>query len=204
MHYKPILIVSLRTIYPACHFHADILTPTNSSITVWTVLIIDFLKVQHPHAWIIPLTCEYVWNIRPSVHNQSPIMKITWLHLACRESYIGQVRRSVPNLSLLVVLCLVFVGGCIGKVINFKSLFKNINADASNMIGKAKFVVAVVGPVTHLSTDAALESHVPEQSPGSGNTNFTVAIANLCHSLTSHHACIALQATFYFLQSQVD
>ena len=61
----------------------------------------------------------------------------------------------VPNLSLLVMLCLVFVGECIGKVINFKWLSKNINADASNLIGKAKFIVAVVGPVTLLSTDAA-------------------------------------------------
>ena len=57
----------------------------------------------------------------------------------------------VPNLSLLVMLCLVFVGECIGKVINFKWL----NADASNLIGKAKFIVAVVGPVTLQSTDAA-------------------------------------------------
>ena len=57
----------------------------------------------------------------------------------------------VPNLSLLVMLCLVFVGECIGKVINFKWLSKNINADASNLIGKAKLIVAV----TLLSTDAA-------------------------------------------------
>ena len=70
----------------------------------------------------------------------------------------------VPNLSLLVMLCLVFVGECIGKVI--KWLSKNINADASNLSGKAKFVVAVVGPVTLLSTDAALKSRVPQQSQG--------------------------------------
>ena len=62
----------------------------------------------------------------------------------------------VPNLSLLVMLCLVFVSECIGKVINFRWLSKNINADASNLIGKAKFVAAVVGPVTLLLTDAAL------------------------------------------------
>ena len=31
--------------------------------------------------------------------------------------------------------------------------------DASNLIGKAKFVVAIIGPVTLLSTDAALWSH---------------------------------------------
>ena len=61
----------------------------------------------------------------------------------------------VPNLSLLVMLCLVFVGECICKVISFKWLSKNVNADASNLIGKAKFIVAVVGPVTLLSTDAA-------------------------------------------------
>ena len=61
----------------------------------------------------------------------------------------------VPNLSLLVMLCLVFVGECISKVINFKWLSKNINADACNLIGKAKFIVAVVGPVTLLSTDTA-------------------------------------------------
>ena len=61
----------------------------------------------------------------------------------------------VQNLSLLVMLCLVFVGECIGKVINFKWLSKNINADARNLIGKAKFIVAVVGPVTLLLTDAA-------------------------------------------------
>ena len=60
----------------------------------------------------------------------------------------------VPNLSLLVMKCLVFVGECIGKVINFKWLSKNINADASNLIGKAKVIIAVVGPVTLLSTDA--------------------------------------------------
>ena len=60
----------------------------------------------------------------------------------------------VPNLSLLVMLCLVFIGECIGKVINFKWLSKNINADASNLTGKAKFIFAVVGPVTLLSTDA--------------------------------------------------
>ena len=57
----------------------------------------------------------------------------------------------VPNLSLLVMLCL--VGECICKVINLKWLSKNMNADASNLIGKAKFGVAVVGPVTLLSTD---------------------------------------------------
>ena len=100
----------------------------------------------------------------------------------------------VPNLSLLLMLYLVFVGECIGKVINFKWLSKNINADASNLIGKAKFVVAVVGPVTLLSTDAAFESRVPQQSPGSGNTNVTIAIANLYHSLTSHHACTSAAA----------
>ena len=61
----------------------------------------------------------------------------------------------VPNLSLLVMLCLVFVGVCIGKVINFKWLSKNKNADASKLIRKAKFIVTVVGPVTLLSTDAA-------------------------------------------------
>ena len=33
---------------------------------------------------------------------------------------------SVPNFSLLVMLCLVVVGECIGKVINFKWLGKNI------------------------------------------------------------------------------
>ena len=32
--------------------------------------------------------------------------------------------------------------------------------DASNLIGKAKFVVTVVGPVALLSTDAALESRL--------------------------------------------
>ena len=57
----------------------------------------------------------------------------------------------VPNLYLLVMLCHVFVGECIGKVINFKWLNKNINADASNLIGKAKFIVAVVGPVTSVT-----------------------------------------------------
>ena len=92
------------------------------------------------------------------------------------------------------MLCLVFVGECIGKVINFKWLNKNINADASNLIGKAKFIVAVVGPVTLLSTDAALESHVPQQSSGSRNTKVTIATANLCHSLTSHHACTSAAA----------
>ena len=35
---------------------------------------------------------------------------------------------------------------------------------------------------------------VPQQSPGSGNTNWTIAIANLCHSLTSHHACTSAAA----------
>ena len=90
----------------------------------------------------------------------------------------------VTNLSLLVMLCLVFVWECIGKVINFRWLSKNINADASNLIGKAKFVATVVGPVTLLSTDATLESSVPQQSPGSGNTNVTIAIPNLCYWLT--------------------
>ena len=61
----------------------------------------------------------------------------------------------VPNLSLLVMLCFVFVGECIGKVINFNWLSKNINSDASNLIRKAKFIIAVVGRVTLLSTDAA-------------------------------------------------
>ena len=97
----------------------------------------------------------------------------------------------VPNLSLLVMLCLVFVVECIDKVINFKWLSKNINADASNLIGKAKFIIAVAGPVTLLSTDAALESRMPQQSSGSRNT---IAIANLCHSLTSHHACTSAAA----------
>ena len=68
--------------------------------------------------------------------------------------------------------------------------------DASNLIGKAKFVVAVVGPVTLLSTDAALESRVPHQSPGSGNTNVTIAVTNLCHSLTLHHACTPVDMLF--------
>ena len=105
---------------------------------------------------------------------------------ACRpsEAFLYQ--------TLLVMLCFVFVGECI--VINFKWLSKNINADASNLIGKAKFVVAVVGSVTILSTDAALESCVPQQSPGSGNTNITMATVNLCHSLTSHHACTSAAA----------
>ena len=62
----------------------------------------------------------------------------------------------VPKCALL--LCLVFVGECIGKVI--KWLKQNYITDASNLTGKAKFVVAVVGPVTILSTDAALESRL--------------------------------------------
>ena len=72
------------------------------------------------------------------------------------------------DFSLLVMLCLVFVGKCIGKLINFKWLNTNILptlviwyiTDASNLIGKAKFVIAVVGPVTLLSNDAALESRL--------------------------------------------
>ena len=79
-------------------------------------------------------------------------------HEFCLCTMVGMSAKwgvPVPNLSLPVMLCLVFVGECIGKVINFKWLSKNINADASNLIGKAKLIVAVVGPVTLLSTDAA-------------------------------------------------
>ena len=67
-------------------------------------------------------------------------------HEFCLCTAVGMSAKwSVPvsNLSLLVMLCLVFVGECIRKVINFKWLNKNINADTSNLIGKAKFVVAV-------------------------------------------------------------
>ena len=69
----------------------------------------------------------------------------------------------VPNFSLLVMLCLVFVGECIGKVglINFKWLSKNILPTLVIWLESlAKFVVAVVGQVTLLSTDAALESRL--------------------------------------------
>ena len=67
-------------------------------------------------------------------------------HEFCLCTAVGMLANwgvPVPNMSLLVMLCLVFVGECIGKVINFKWLSKNINADASNLIGKAKFFVAV-------------------------------------------------------------
>ena len=56
--------------------------------------------------------------------------------------------------------------------------------------------------MTLLSTDAALESRVPQQSPGSGNTNVTIAIANLYHSLTSHHACTSAAANEKFWVAQ--
>ena len=82
-------------------------------------------------------------------------------HEFCLCTAVGMSARwgvPVPNLSLLVMLCLVFVGEYIGKVINFKWISKNINADASNLIKKAKFIVTVVGPVTLLSTDAAVNS----------------------------------------------
>ena len=108
---------------------------------------------------------------------------------ACLCTAVGMSAKwgvPVPNLSLLVILCLVFVGECIGNVINFKWLSKNINADASNLIGKAKFIVAVVGPVTLLSTDAALESRLPQQSPGSRNTNITILQSQICVTRWHH------------------
>ena len=123
-----------------------------------------------------------------------PPCYLPWILPVHSGRHVGQVRCSCTKLVFPgnVVSCI--CRECIGKVINFKWLSENINADTSNLIGKAKFVVTVVGPMTLLSIDAALESRVPEQSPGSGNTNVTIAIANLCHSLTSHHACTSAAA----------
>ena len=96
--------------------------------------------------------------------------------------HAGQVRRSCTKLVFAgnVVFCI--CRGMHWQSNQFQRLGKNINADASNLIGKAIFIVAVVGPVTLLS-------------PGSGNTNIIIAIANLCHSLTSHHACTSAAAS---------
>ena len=84
------------------------------------------------------------------------------------------------------------VVSCICRGMHWQSnqfqMSKNINAGASNLIRKAKFIVTVVGPVTLLSTDAASTVNRFREH------NVIIAIANLCHSLTSHHACTSAAA----------
>ena len=163
--------------------------PVSKTVTAASASKAWFAKLPSGVSLLYPKQCIALETV-PCDH---PVI----FHEFCLCTAVGMSTKwgiPVPNLSLLVLLCLVFVGKCIGKVINFKWLSKNINPSASNLIGRAKFVVAVVGPVTLLSTDGALESRVPKQSPGSGNTNVTIAITNLCHSLTSHHACTSAAA----------
>ena len=138
------------------------LDPVSKTATATAASKTWFAKLPSGVSLLYPKQCIAMETV-PCDH---PVI----FHEFCLCTAVGMSAKwgvPVPNLSLLVMLCLVFVGECIGKVINFKWFSKNINADASNLIGKAKFIVAV----TLLSTDAALESRVPQQSPGSGNTN---------------------------------
>ena len=105
-----------------------------------------------------PVWLQFIISQTMHCHGNSamwPPCYLPWILPVHSSRHVGKWGVPVSNLSLLVMLFLVFVGECIGKVINFKWLSKNINAYASNLIGKAKFIVAVVGPETLLSTDAA-------------------------------------------------
>ena len=107
-------------------------------------------------------------------------------HEFCLRTAVSMLAKwggPVPIFFLPVMLCLVFVGECIGKVI------------ASNLIGKAKFVVAVVGPVTLLSTDAALESRLTSRQVQG------TLLQSQIYVIRWHHIMYALQVTCYFHQS---
>ena len=74
------------------------------------------------------------WGIPvPNLSFVGNVMSCIWS--ACRpsEAFLYQ------TCLLLAMLCLVFVGECIDKVIHFKWLSRNTHADVRNLIGKAKF-----------------------------------------------------------------
>ena len=120
---------------------------------------------------------------------------LSWI----RQAAVGQVRRFCTKLFFAgnVVSC-----SCRGmhrQSNQFQMTWQKYITDASNLIEKAKFVVAVFGPLTHLSTDAAVVSRVPHQSPSSGNINGTLLQSQIY--VTRWHHIHALQATCYFHQS---
>ena len=95
-----------------------------------------------------PVWRQFIISQTMHCHGNSamwPPCYLPWILPVHSGRHVGQVRRSCTKhvFAGKLMLCLVFVGECIGKVINFKWLSKNINADASNLIGKAKFFVAV-------------------------------------------------------------
>ena len=129
--------------------------PVSKTATAATASKTWFTKLPSGVSLLYPKQCIAMETV-PCDH---PVI----FHEFCLCTAVGQVRCSCTKLFLLVMLCLVFVGECIGKVglINFKWLSKNILPTLVIWLESlAKFVVAVVGQVTLLSTDAALESRL--------------------------------------------
>ena len=100
--------------------------------------------------------------------------------------HVGQVRHCCTKLFFAGNAVSCICRGMHRQSNQFQMTLQKYITDASNLIGKVKFVVAVVGPVTLLSTDAALQSRLTSRQV---HGTLLLAITNLCQSLASHYVC---------------